>query len=200
MTDGNTPTARSLWTSTLSRVPVLCVFVVACLLGTASALQAATVQWNPIPNRTSPATSFSYGTQTGVYTTSVDAGNVTTWNLTLTPGCSILQSSIQAYNTGGLYVASHRGCLRCATGADADADVDEPLAIERSTSRDGRHDQRQQFRLDSGDQHRHVQRHRRDADDLVREQHRRPRPSRARPRATSSSPSAEWRATRCLTP
>ena len=86
MTDPKTPTARQQRTSTLSRARILCVFVVAGLLGTASALQAATVQWNPNPESDIAGYKLSYGTQTGVYTTSVDTGNVTTWNLTLTPG------------------------------------------------------------------------------------------------------------------
>ena len=86
MTDGNTSSARPQRTSTLSRARVLCVFLVACLLGTASALQAATVQWNPNPESDIAGYKLSYGTQTGVYTTSIDTGNVTTWNLTLTPG------------------------------------------------------------------------------------------------------------------
>ena len=50
MTDPNDSNERVRdGTSTLSRARVLCVFVVAGLLGTASALQAATVQWNPNP-------------------------------------------------------------------------------------------------------------------------------------------------------
>jgi hypothetical protein len=78
------------------------VLVVASLLGTASALQAATVQWNPNPESDIAGYKLSYGTQTGVYTTSVDVGNVTTWNLTLTPGTRYFVV-LQAYNTGGLY-------------------------------------------------------------------------------------------------
>ena len=104
MTDGNTSSARPQRTSTLSRARVLCVFLVACLLGTASALQAATVQWNPNPESDIAGYKLSYGTQTGVYTTSIDVGNVTTWNLTLTPGTRYFVV-IQAYNTGGLYSA-----------------------------------------------------------------------------------------------
>ena len=104
MTDGNTPTARAQWTSTHSRAHVLCVFVVAGLLGTASALQAATVQWNPNPESDIGGYKLSYGTQTGVYTTSIDTGNVTTWNVTLTPGTRYF-FVVQAYNTGGLFSA-----------------------------------------------------------------------------------------------
>ena len=104
MTDGKTPTARPLWTSTLSQSHVLCVLVVAGLLGTASALQAATVQWNPNPESDIAGYKLSYGTQTGVYTTSIDTGNVTTWNVTLTPGTRYF-FVLQAYNTGGLYSA-----------------------------------------------------------------------------------------------
>ena len=76
MTNGNTPAARAQWTSTLSRARVLCVFAVAGLLGTASALQAATVQWNPNPESDIAGYKLSYGTQSGVYTTSIDTGNV----------------------------------------------------------------------------------------------------------------------------
>jgi hypothetical protein len=52
------------------------VFAVAGLLGTASALQAATVQWNPNPESDIAGYKLSYGTQSGVYTTSIDTGNV----------------------------------------------------------------------------------------------------------------------------
>ena len=56
----------------------------------------------------------------------------------------------------------------------AAADADEPLAVEWS-GRDGGHDQRQQLRRDAGHEHGHIQRHRGDADELVRDQHRRAR-------------------------
>src|SRR5689334_17386917 len=99
MTDSNRPTARSQGTSNRSQALVLCVLVVAGLLGTASALQAATVQWDANPEPDIAGYKLSYGTQTGVYTTAIDVGNVTTYSVTLTPGTRYF-FVLQAYNTG----------------------------------------------------------------------------------------------------
>ena len=50
------------------------------------------------------ATNFRYGTQSGVYTTTIDVGNVTSWPLTLTPGQRYF-FVVQAYNTSSLLSA-----------------------------------------------------------------------------------------------
>ena len=101
MTDGNTSSARSLWTSTLSRVRFsVCSSSPACWGPLRRSGRDR--QWNPIPESDIAGYKLSYGTQTGVYTTSVDVGNVTTWTLTLTPGTRYFVV-VQAYNTGGLY-------------------------------------------------------------------------------------------------
>jgi hypothetical protein len=42
---------------------------------------------------------IAYGTQTGVYSTTVDVGNFTTWQVTLTSGVRYY-FAIKAYNTG----------------------------------------------------------------------------------------------------
>ena len=248
MTDPKTPTARQQRTSTLSRARILCVLVVAGLLGTASALQAATVQWNPNPESDIAGYKLSYGTQTGVYTTSVDTGNVTTWNLTLTPGTRYFVV-LQAYNTGGLYSpysaeviydappAPTLTSLSPSSGPVATAvtisgsnfgstkgtstvtfngitatpttwsttSIVAPVPAGATTGNvlvtvggvasnaltytvssgatptltslspssgpvgDRRHDQRHQLRCDPGHEHGHLQRHRRHADDLVRD-------------------------------
>ena len=93
--------ARAQRSSTTSRALLLSLFVVAGLLVSVSA-QAATVQWSPNPESNIAGYKLSYGTQTGVYTTSIDVGNVTTYNLTLTPGTRYFVV-LQAYNTAGLY-------------------------------------------------------------------------------------------------
>jgi len=75
------------------------VLVVAGLLVSFSA-QAATVQWFPNPETDIAGYKLSYGTQSGVYTTSIDVGKVTTWQLTLAPGQRYF-IVVQAYNTAG---------------------------------------------------------------------------------------------------
>ena len=78
--------------------------IVAALLGTASNLYAATVtaSWNANPEPDIAGYKLSYGTATGVYTTTIDVGNVTTYVPTgLAPATGYF-FVVQAYNTGGL--------------------------------------------------------------------------------------------------
>src|SRR6516165_10393625 len=67
---------------------------------TPSTLQAATVTatWNPNPESNIAGYKLSYGTQSGVYTTVIDVGNVTSWALSLT-GPQRYYFAVQAYNT-----------------------------------------------------------------------------------------------------
>ena len=191
MTDPKTPTARQQRTSTLSRARILCVLVVAGLLGTASAIQAATVQWNPNPESDIAGYKLSYGTQTGVYTTSVDTGNVTTWNLTLTPGTRYFVV-LQAYNTGGLYSPYSAEVIYDAPPAPTLTSLSPasgPVATAVTISGSN-------FGCDQRHQHRHVQRHHGNPDQLVDDEHRRRQSRPARRPATSWSPSVAWRATR----
>ncbi len=74
------------------------LLVLAMLLGCASALHAATATWNPNPETNIAGYILSYGTLPGVHPTSIDVGNVTTWQVTgLTPGRYYFV--VQAYNT-----------------------------------------------------------------------------------------------------
>ena len=74
----------------------------AVLLGSTSAVHAATATWNANPETDIAGYILSYGTQTGVYTTSVNVGKVTTYQVTtLTPG-QIYYFVLQAYDTAGL--------------------------------------------------------------------------------------------------
>ena len=78
------------------------LFVLALVLGSASALHAATATWNPNPEPDIAGYILSYGTQPGVHPTSINVGNVTTWQLTtLTPG-QTYYFVVQAYNTSAL--------------------------------------------------------------------------------------------------
>jgi hypothetical protein len=78
------------------------LFVLALILGSASALHAATATWNPNPEPDIAGYILSYGTQPGVHPTSINVGNVTTWQLTtLTPG-QTYYFVVQAYNTSAL--------------------------------------------------------------------------------------------------
>ena len=84
----NSPTSCSPGTRARSQARALCVFVIAVLLGTASTLHAATAtaSWDPNPEPDIAGYKLSYGTATGVYTTTVDVGNVTSYVRTgLTP-------------------------------------------------------------------------------------------------------------------
>src|SRR3984893_9957442 len=76
--------------------------VLAVLLGSTSALHAATVTWNANPETDIAGYILSYGTSPGVHPTSVDVKNVTTWQLTtLTPG-QTYYFVLQAYNTSAM--------------------------------------------------------------------------------------------------
>ena len=85
------------------RTRLLLLFVIVLLFGSASTIQAAnvTATWNPNTESNIAGYKLSYGTQTGVYSTTVDTGNVTTWSLTLTAGQTYF-FALQAYNTSGL--------------------------------------------------------------------------------------------------
>ena len=85
--------------SAFSRARIFCVFVIAVLLGTASAQAATTLVWDPNPEPDIAGYKVSYGTQTGVYTTTIDVGKVTSWPVTsLTPGQRYFLA-VRAYNT-----------------------------------------------------------------------------------------------------
>src|SRR5437879_12521700 len=61
--------------------------VLAVLLGSTSVVHAATAMWNANAETDVAGYILSYGTSPGVHSTSVDVGNVTTWQITtLTPG------------------------------------------------------------------------------------------------------------------
>src|SRR5258708_574876 len=78
------------------------LLVVTLLLGSASALHAATATWNANPEPDIAGYILSYGTQAGVHPISIDVKNVTTWQLTaLTPG-QRYYFVVQAYNTSAL--------------------------------------------------------------------------------------------------
>src|ERR1700674_1375688 len=77
------------------------LFLVLAVLGSTAVVHAATATWNVNPESDIKGYILSYGTQTGVHPTSVDVGNVTTWQVTtLTPG-QIYYFVVQAYNTSG---------------------------------------------------------------------------------------------------
>src|SRR5258708_25613 len=78
------------------------LLVVAVSLAGTSVAHAATATWNPNPEPDIAGYILSYGTLPGVHPTSIDVGNVTTWQLTtLTPG-QIYFIVLQAYNTSAL--------------------------------------------------------------------------------------------------
>src|SRR5437016_9736375 len=82
-------------------VRILLLLVIALLLGTASTLHAATATatWDPNPEPDLAGYKLSYGTQSGVYTTVIDVGNVTTWAITSLTAGQRYFFAVQAYNT-----------------------------------------------------------------------------------------------------
>src|SRR6185503_6342545 len=85
------------------RVRVLVLLVIALLLGSAAALRAAavTAAWNANTDSDIGGYQLFYGTQTGVYTTTVDVGNVTSRAVTLTNG-QRYYFAVKAYNTSSM--------------------------------------------------------------------------------------------------
>src|ERR1700681_2914941 len=72
--------------------------VLAVLLGSTSMLHAATATWNPNPETNIAGYILSYGTLPGSHPTSIDVGNVTTWQITtLAPG-QTYYFVVQAYD------------------------------------------------------------------------------------------------------
>ena len=118
--------------------------------GTASTLRAATVtaMWDPNTESDLAGYKLSYGLQSGVYTTTIDVGNVTSWPLTLTDGLRYY-FAVQAYNTSaaispfsaevfadmcsaarGVELARGFDCtgeLRCVVADDSGLAVDDEL-------------------------------------------------------------------------
>jgi hypothetical protein len=84
------------------RLRTLFFLVLAVLLGRTSVAEAAISTWNPNPEPDIAGYILSYGREPGVHPTSIDVGNVTTWEVaTLTPG-QIYYFVVQAYNTSGM--------------------------------------------------------------------------------------------------
>jgi regulation of enolase protein 1 (concanavalin A-like superfamily) len=83
------------------RLCALVTFIVV-MLGAAE-MQAATLtlSWNHNPEPDIAGYVISYGTSSGIYTTSVDVGNVTTWTTTVASGFRYFFVA-QAYDTAGL--------------------------------------------------------------------------------------------------
>jgi IPT/TIG domain-containing protein/VCBS repeat protein len=86
------------------------------LLSGAASVRAATVTatWDANTESDIAGYKLSYGTQSGVYTTTIDTGNVTTFQLTLNPGNYYF--AVQAYDTGGLTSAYSNEVFFAVTG------------------------------------------------------------------------------------
>ena len=140
-------------------------------------LRAATVTatWNANSEADIAGYKLSYGTQTGVYTTMVDVGNVTSWPLTLAGG-QRYYFAVQAYNTSAM-----------ASPYSAEVFFDVPMTptpsitsltptsgpVGTSVTITGAN-----FGATKGTSATHLQRHHRHADDVGGHQYRRARPSR----------------------
>src|SRR5205809_2908520 len=75
------------------------LIVLAMLLLSASSSWAATVTatWNPNPESDIAGYKLSYGTSSGIYTTTIDVGNVTSYVVTVTAG-QTYYFVVQAYD------------------------------------------------------------------------------------------------------
>jgi IPT/TIG domain-containing protein len=106
LTNWNSPTSHAPRIRARSQARALCVVAIAVLLGTASTLHAATAiaSWDPNPEPNIAGYKLSYGTQSGVYTTVIDVGNVTSRSVTLTSGQRYF-FAVQAYNASSLLSA-----------------------------------------------------------------------------------------------
>src|SRR5882724_9950305 len=71
------------------------------LAGSATTVRAATATWNANPEPDIAGYILSYGTSSGIYTQSINVGNVTTVLVPLTPGQQYF-FVVQAYNTSAL--------------------------------------------------------------------------------------------------
>ena len=93
--------------------------VLAVLLGTASAIEAQTpitLAWDPNTEPDIAGYEVSYGNQSGVYSTHVDVGNVTSMPFTPTPGI-VYYFAVKAYNSANPRLYSPylgRGLLRAS--------------------------------------------------------------------------------------
>src|SRR5688572_13053470 len=73
---------------------------VAVVLTCASGVDAATATWNRNPETNIAGYWLSYGTQSGLHTTTIDVGNVVSYQFFPPPG-QRYYVVVQAYNTGG---------------------------------------------------------------------------------------------------
>ena len=175
-------------TRTQLQVRILFLLVIALLLGSASSLRAATVtaMWNANSESDLAGYKLSYGTQSGVYTTTLDVGNVTSRVLTLTGG-QRYYFAVQAYNTSAMTSVFSSPEVFFDVPASASITSLAPTSgpVGTSVTITGTN-----FGATKGTSTRHLQRHDRHADDVVGDEHRRAGPGRRDHRATSSSPSA----------
>lgn len=78
--------------------------VIACVLFMASSVEAATItlQWDRNADSTVQGYIVSYGTQSGVYTTTVNVGNQASWSVVLNPSATTTYYfAVQAYSAAG---------------------------------------------------------------------------------------------------
>jgi hypothetical protein len=96
-------TARKTWRSQTRACILHLLFPTFLLAATASTGAAATVTatWNANPETDIAGYKLSYGTASAVYSTTVDVGNVTSYQMVVPPGMTYY-FAVRAYNTSGV--------------------------------------------------------------------------------------------------
>lgn len=115
----------------MSTVRILRAAMFLVVVLTAATVNAATVtlQWDPNPEPTVTGYRLSYGTKSGVYTTTVDVGSQVTWPVVVNPPTSTTYYfAIQAVATAGISDYSSEVSTTVAGSSQPQLQIDAPAS------------------------------------------------------------------------